>query len=207
MNGVMSRDRAALGFNILMSCASFSPADFASAIGYLGPAEATLYYPTGIIQRDRIFAFTTAMDCLDDLEVYNRGNDDTEISTKLLELAQALSDLGLHAHALITCGFALEIFEGPYAAPPDTSRLEVASVLSLQASNLCDLKRKDESIDAAPRAVALCKEHRDFQGDPVPEVPMFYSTTPCCSAPLGSKTKVLPWHSSYKAWMLIHDGI
>ena len=42
------------GVRLLMSCASFSPADFASAISYSGPAEATLYYPTGNIRRDRI---------------------------------------------------------------------------------------------------------------------------------------------------------
>ncbi|KAI0257031.1 hypothetical protein BJV78DRAFT_1150055 [Lactifluus subvellereus] len=159
-----------IGVRLLMSCASFSPADFASTIGYLGPLGATLYYPTGNPQRDKISAFTIAMDCLEDLEADIRGNDHTKIMSKLPELAQALSDLGLHAHALTTCGFALEILEGPYATAPDTSRLEVASVLSLQASILCDLKRKDDSIDAAHSAVALCEEHRESQGSPVPEV-------------------------------------
>ena len=159
-----------IGVRLIMSCASFSPADFASAIGYLGPLETTLYYPTGNPQTHRIFAFTTAMDCLDDLQVYIRGNDHTRITSKLPELAQALSDLGLHGHALTTCQFALEILEGPYTAAPDTSRLKVASVLSLQASILCDLKRKDDSIDAANNAVALFKEHRDCEGAPVPEV-------------------------------------
>ena len=153
-----------------MSCASFSPADFGSAIGYLGPSQTTLYYPTGNIQRDRVVAFTTALDRLDDLEVYIRGGDEAKIASNLPELAQALSDLGLHEHALNTCSFALEILEGPYAAAHDTSRLDLASVLSLQANILCDLKRKDESVEAADKAVTLCKEYRDTQEDPVSEV-------------------------------------
>ena len=159
-----------IGVRLIMSCASFSPADFASTIGYLGPPQATLFYPTGNIPRDIIVSFTDAMDCLDDLEAYIRGNDHTRITSKLPELAQALSDLGLHEHALTTCGFALEILKSPYAAASNTSRLKVASVLSLQASILCDLKRKDDSIDAAHNAVELFKEHRDCQGASVPEV-------------------------------------
>jgi tetratricopeptide (TPR) repeat protein len=139
-------------------------------MGYLGPPEETVYYPTGNLQRDRIVAFTTAMDCFDDLEAYVHGNDHTRIASKLAELAQALSDLGLHTHALTISGFALEIVEGQYAGAADTSRLDLASLLCLRANILCDLKREDESIEAAEKAVTLCKEHRDSQNVSVPDV-------------------------------------
>ncbi|KAH9975534.1 hypothetical protein BGW80DRAFT_1457795 [Lactifluus volemus] len=49
----------------------------------------------------------------------------------------------------------------------DTPRLDLASMLSLRANILCDLKRNDDSIDTA---VMLCKEHRDSLNIPVPEV-------------------------------------
>ncbi|KAH9956241.1 hypothetical protein BGW80DRAFT_268347 [Lactifluus volemus] len=158
-----------------MSCASFTPADFASPIGYLGPPETTLYYPTGNLQRDRIIAFTSAMDCLDDLETNTRGVDDIRLASKLSELAQALSDLGLHKHALTTSGLALEIIKHLYAMTPDDSRLDLASVLSLQANILCDLERNDKSIDAAEKAVALCNEHRDSPSVPVPVPEIAYA--------------------------------
>ena len=153
-----------------MSHASLSPADFVSPVGYLGPQETTPYYPTGDLREDRSLTFNTAMDSIDDLEVYLQGNDDVRIATKLSELAQSLSDLGLREYALDISGFALDIFEQPYLATPNNHRLHVASVLALQANILCDLKRNEEGRDAAERAVTLCKEHRDSQTGPVPEL-------------------------------------
>jgi tetratricopeptide (TPR) repeat protein len=153
-----------------MSAASLSAADFASPVGYLGSSESTPYYPTGDLQ-DRNIAFTNAMDCVDHLEDYLHGNDDVRTATKLFELAQALSDLGLHEYALNTSGFALDTLEGLFTAAPDDSRLHLASILSLRANILCDLKRNDEARDMADRAVSLCKEHRDSQtGAPFPEL-------------------------------------
>jgi len=145
-----------------MSAASLSPANFTSPVGYLGPPESTPYYPTGDLQ-DRVIAFTNAMDCFDDLEVYLRGDDGFQIATRLFELAQALSDLGLHEYALNTSGFALDTLERPYVVTPNNARLHVASVLSLRANILCDLKRNDEARDAADRAMSLCREHQDSQ--------------------------------------------
>jgi tetratricopeptide (TPR) repeat protein len=152
-----------------MSAASLSAADFASPVGYLGTSESTPYYPTGDLQ-DRNIAFTNAMDCVDHLEDYLHGNDDVRIATKLVELAQALSDLGLHEYALNTSGFALDTLERLFTAAPDDSRLHLASILSLRANILCDLKRNDEARDMADRAVSLCKEHRDSQTAPVSEL-------------------------------------
>ena len=154
---------------LLMYTASLSPADFAPSVGYLGPAESTPYYPTGDLQDDRSGAYTTAMNCLEDLEVDVQIND-AQGATKFFELAQALSDVGLHEFALYTCGYASESFDHLYIAEPNKYRLRVASVLSLQANILCDLKRNNEARDAADRAVILCKEHRDSQAGPVPEL-------------------------------------
>jgi hypothetical protein len=79
------------GVRLLMSSASLSPADFASPVGCLGPSESTPYYPTGDLQRDRTVAFTTALDCLDHMDVHVHESDGVRIATTLLELAQALS--------------------------------------------------------------------------------------------------------------------
>jgi len=154
---------------LLMSAASLSPADFGPSVGYLGPPESTPYYPTGDLRGDRSVAYTTAMNCLEDLDVDPQGND-AQIATKLFELAQALSDLGLRESALDTSGYASESLDHLYIAEPNKYRLHVASVLSLRANILCDLKRNGEARDAADRAVTLCKEHRDSQGGPVPEL-------------------------------------
>jgi len=154
---------------LLMSAASLSPADFAPSVGYLGPPESTPYYPTGDLRGDRSVAFTTAMNCLEDLEVDPQAND-AQIATKLFELAQALSDLGLRESALDTSGYASESLDRLYLAEPNKYRLHVASVLSLRANILCDLKRNDEARDAADRAVTLCKEHMDSQPGPIPEL-------------------------------------
>jgi hypothetical protein len=110
------------------------------------------------------------MDCLDDLEVCLLGDDDVRTATKLFELAQALSDLGLREYALTTSGFALDALERPFIAMPNDTRLHLASVLSLRANILCDLKKNDEANEAAERAVTLCREHRDSQTAPVPEL-------------------------------------
>ncbi|KAH9964230.1 hypothetical protein BC827DRAFT_59967 [Russula dissimulans] len=155
---------------LLMSSASLSPVDFASPIGYLGPPESTPYYPTGDLQGDRIIAFTIAMDRLDDLDSYLKGNDNIGIATKLFELAQALSDLGLHEYAFNTSGYALDALERPYKPTPGDTRLQLALVLSLRANILSDLKRSDEAVDTADRAVSLCREHRDARTTPVPEL-------------------------------------
>jgi tetratricopeptide (TPR) repeat protein len=152
-----------------MFAASLSPADFAPPVGYLGPPESTPYYPTGDLRGDRSIAFTTAMNCLEDLEVSHQGND-AQIAAKLFELAQALSDLGLRESALDTCGYASESLDRLYIAEPSKYRLRVASVLSLRANILCDLKRNDEARDAADRAVTLCKEHKGSQAGPVPQL-------------------------------------
>jgi tetratricopeptide (TPR) repeat protein len=157
------------GVRLLMSTASLSPADFAPSVGYLGPPESTPYYPTGDLRGDRDIAFTTALDCLDDLEADPQENDD-QIATSLFQLAQALSDLGLREYALNTSGYALDVLERLYVAEPNKSRLRVASVQSLRANILCDLKRNDEARDAADRAVTLCKELQDSQATPVPEL-------------------------------------
>jgi tetratricopeptide (TPR) repeat protein len=155
---------------LLMTSASFSPADFSSPVGFLGRTESTPYYPTGDLQKDRIVAFTAAMDCLDHLEVHLPGNDDIRIATTLFELTQALSDLGLHKYALDTSGFALDTLEHPYVATPEGASHHVASILSLRGSILCDLKQNDEAVDAAHRAVILFREHRDSQNTPIPEL-------------------------------------
>ena len=153
-----------------MSSASLSPADFASPIGFLGPSESTPYFPTGDLQRDRTVAFNTAMDCLDGMEDDFRGHDDVTIANTLCKLAQALSDLGLNKYALNTSGFALETLEHSHVAAPNDFRHHVASILSVQANILYDLKQNDKAADAAHRAVTLFREHQDSQSVPVPEL-------------------------------------
>jgi len=155
---------------LLMSAASLVPSAFAHHSGFLGPVEATPYYPTGDLSGHRGIAFSTAMNSVDDLEAHIPGGDDVRIATKLVALAQALSDLGLHDYAFMTSGFALDALQRPYIAEPNNARLHVASVLSLRANILCDLKNNDEANDAAERAVTLCMEHKNSQTAPVPEL-------------------------------------
>jgi tetratricopeptide (TPR) repeat protein len=155
---------------LLMTGASFSPADFSSPVGFLGRSESIPYYPTGDLQEDRMVAFTAAMDCLDHLEAHLPGIDDIRIATTLIELTQALSDLGLYKYALDISGFALDTLEHPYVATPEGARQRVASILSLRGSILCDLKQNDEAVDAAHRAVTLFREHRDSRNTPTPEL-------------------------------------
>ena len=164
----LSVNRSAM--RLLMSAASLVPSAFASHSGFLGPVESTPYYPTGDLSRHRDIAFSTAMDCIDNLEAYIPGGDDVRIATELVALAQALSDLGLYDYALTTSGFALGALQRPYTTEPNNARLHVASVLSLQANILCDLKKNDEANDAAERAVTLCMEHKNSQTAPVPEL-------------------------------------
>ena len=94
------------------------------------------------------------MNCLEGLEIDPQGND-TQISTKLFELAQALSDLGLPESALDPSGYASGSLDRLYVAELDKYRLRVASALSLRANILCHLKRNDEARDATDRAVTL----------------------------------------------------
>jgi tetratricopeptide (TPR) repeat protein len=155
---------------LLMSAASLVPSAFASHSGFLGPVESTPYYPTGDLSRHRATAFSTAIDCIDDLEAHITGGDDVRNATKLVALAQALSDLGLHDYALTTSGFALNALQRPYTAEPNNARLRVASALSLRANILCDRKKNEEANDAAERAVTLCREHKKILTAPVPEL-------------------------------------
>ena len=155
---------------LLMSAASLVPSAFASHSGFLGPVESTPYYPTGDLSRHRATAFSVAIDCIDDLEAHITGGDDVRNATKLVALAQALSDLGLHDYALTTSGFALNALQRPYTTESNDARLRVASVLSLRANILCDLKKNEEANDAAERAVTLCREHKNSHTAPVPEL-------------------------------------
>jgi tetratricopeptide (TPR) repeat protein len=172
-----------------MSSASLSPADFASPVGFLGPLVSTPYYPTGDLQRDRAVAFTTAMDYLDHMEDHLHGNDGVRIATTLFELAQALSDLGLHKYALDTSGFALDTLEHPYVATPNGFHRHVASILSLRANILCDLKQNDEAIDAANRAVTLYKEFQGSQTTAVPELTFALLNSAVLLSSIGLKEK------------------
>ena len=158
------------GLRLLMCCASLSPADFTSPVGSFDPAKSTSYYPTGDIRSDRSVTIATAMGCLDDLDADLCRKVDVRVAAKLFELAQALSDLGLREYALNTSDFALDILEGLHAVAPNNSRLLLASVLSLRGNIFCDLKRNDEAVGAAGRAVTLCQEYRDSQAIPVPEL-------------------------------------
>ena len=158
------------GLRLLMCCASLSPADFTWPVNSFDPAKSTSYCLTGDIRSDRSVTVTTAMGCLDDLDSDLYRNVDVRVATKLFELAQALSDLGLGEYALNTSDFALDILEGLHVVAPKNSRLLLASVLSLRGNIFCDLKRNDEAVRAAKRAVTLCKEHRDPQVISVPEL-------------------------------------
>ena len=157
---------------LLMSAASLVPSAFAPHHGFLGPIEFTPYYPTGNLSNHRSIAFSTAIDCIDDLEAYIPGGDDVRIATKLVALAQAFSDLGLYDYALTTSSFALDALQRPYTAEPNNARLHVASVQSLRANILCDLRKYDEANDAGERAVTLCRVHKYSHTStaPVPEL-------------------------------------
>jgi hypothetical protein len=156
---------------LLMCCASLSPAGFASAKGYSQPSAVKPYYPTGDPEQDKNIAFTTAMDCCDVLKDLHSGNDAANIASKYL--SQALSDLGFLRYASITSGLALETFRDLNTAAPDNFSLQVsvATVLSLRANILADLKMADlkkdeaakadeEAANAADEAVALCHDNR-----------------------------------------------
>ena len=148
---------------LLMYCASLSTADFASPNGFLGPPASVPYYPTGDIGRDRNVAFTTALDCLDELTVLLTGSGKAEIAGALSELAQALNDLGLHEYASSVSGFALEILRNLYAVEPDRFRSRVASIQSLRANIFVDLKQIDDAAGAAEEAATILKEHGNTQ--------------------------------------------
>jgi len=158
------------GLRLLMCCASLSPADFTSPVSSFDPVKSTSYYPTGDIRSDRSATIATAMGCLQDLDADPCRKVDVRVATKLFELAQALGDLGLGEYALNISYFALDILEGLHVAAPNDSRLLLASVLSLRGNIFCDMKRNDEAVRAAERAVTLCREHRDSQVIPVPEL-------------------------------------
>jgi tetratricopeptide (TPR) repeat protein len=146
-----------------MYCASLPTAEFASPNGFLGPPTSVPYYPTGDLEADRNVAFTTALDCLDDLIVILTGDAKAELAGALSELAQALSDLGLHNYASNVSGFALEIYRELYSAEPDQFRSRIASVQSLRANILVDLGRNDDAAGAAEEAVTILKEKEDTQ--------------------------------------------
>ncbi|KAI9452571.1 hypothetical protein BJY52DRAFT_907300 [Lactarius psammicola] len=152
-----------IALRLLMYCASLSTADFASPNGFLGPPDSVLYYPTSDLDADRNVAYTAALDCLDELMVLLTGNGKEEIAASFSELAQALNDLGLHEYASSVSSFALEILRELYTAEPDQSRSRIASVQSLRANILVDLRQNDNAAVAAEEAVTILKEHGDTQ--------------------------------------------
>lgn len=152
---------------LLMRCASLSPAEFASTEGISQPSALNPYYPTGDPEQGKHIALTTAMNCCDALKVLHSGNDAASVAANYLELSQALSDLGLLHSAFTTSDFALETFNALHTAAPDIFSLSVASVLSVRANILADLKKIEDAVKAADEAVALCQ---DNGSDPVPEV-------------------------------------
>ena len=154
---------------LLMCCSSLNVTDFTSPEGYFGPPATTPYYPTGDIQGDRNAAFTSAMESFDALEVLLVVNDRAKIVAKQSELAQALSDLGLHDYANTTSGFTLDLVRKLYAATPDDFRLRVASIQSLRANILFDLGKTEQAIRAADEAKTLYEEHGRLQGIFIPE--------------------------------------
>jgi tetratricopeptide (TPR) repeat protein len=81
----------------------------------------------------------------------------------LSELAQALSDLGLHEYASSVSGFALEILRVLYAADPYHFRSRLVSIQSLRANIFVDLGQNDDATNAADEAVTILKEHGDTQ--------------------------------------------
>ncbi|KAH8992500.1 hypothetical protein EDB92DRAFT_576512 [Lactarius akahatsu] len=148
-----------IALRLLMYCASIPTADFATPNGFLGPSTLVPYYPTGDLDADRNVAFTTALDCLDELETLLTGNAKAEIAAALSELAQALSDLGLHGYASSVSGFALEILRDLYTAEPNQFRSRIASVQSLRANIFVDLRQNDDAAVAGEEAVTILKEH------------------------------------------------
>jgi hypothetical protein len=152
-----------ISLRLLLCCASLSTADFASPNGFLGPPASVSYYPTGDLEGDRDVAFTTALDCIDELTVLLTGRGKAEIAGALSELAQALNDLGLHEYASSVSGFALEILRDLYAAEPDRFRSRLVSVQSLRANIFVDLGQNDDAAGAADEAVTILKEHGNTQ--------------------------------------------
>ena len=164
-----------LAMRLLMSSASLVPSAFASHSGFLGPVESTPYYPTGDSSFHRDISFSMAMGCIDHLEGHISVGDDVRTVTKLVALAQALSDLGLYDYALSISGLALDALQHPYATKHNNACLHIASVLCLRANILCDLRKNHEANDAAERAVMLCREHKNSQTAPVPELLLNYA--------------------------------
>src|SRR5579863_10534293 len=162
------------GMRVLFRSASLSTADFVSPEGYLGPSASTPYYPTGDLQGDRNFAYASAMNCFDALEFLLVVDDRAKIAAKQSELAQALSDLGLHEYALMTSSSALELARDIYAAEPVDFRPRVASIQSLRSNILVDLRQNGPAVGAADEAIALYKEHGRHQGFSVPELACAY---------------------------------
>jgi tetratricopeptide (TPR) repeat protein len=152
-----------IALRLLMYCASLSTADCASPNGFLGPPDSVSYYPTGDLEGDRSVAFTTALDCIDELIILLPKSGKSEIAGALSELAQAFSDLGLHEYASSVSGFALEIFRDLYAAEPDRFRSRLVSVQSLRANILVDLKQNNDAADAAEEAVTILKDNGNAQ--------------------------------------------
>ncbi|KAH8990163.1 hypothetical protein EDB86DRAFT_2831257 [Lactarius hatsudake] len=152
-----------IALRLLMYCASIPTADFASPNGFLGPPTSVIYYPTGDLDSDRNTAFTTALDCLDELETLLAGNAKAEIAAALSELAQALNDLGLHEYASSVSGFALEILRDLYTVEPNQFYSRIASVQSLRANIFVDLRQNDDAAVAAEEAVTILKEHGGTQ--------------------------------------------
>ena len=146
-----------------MYLASIPTADLASPNGFLGPPASVYYYPTGDLEGDRDIAFTAALDYLDELMVLLTGNAQTEIAVALSELAQALSDLGLNNYASNVSSFALEVLRVLYAADPYHFRSRIASIQSLRANILADLRQNDDAADAAEEAVTILKEKGETQ--------------------------------------------
>ena len=149
-----------------MYLASIPTADLASPNGFLGPPASVYYYPTGDLEGDRDIAFTAALDYLDELMVLLTGNAQTEIAVALSELAQALSDLGLNNYASNVSSFALEVLRVLYAVDPYRFRSRIASIQSLRANILADLRQNDDAAVAAEEAVTILKE----QGETQPEL-------------------------------------
>ncbi|KAH9178616.1 hypothetical protein EDB89DRAFT_960331 [Lactarius sanguifluus] len=152
-----------IALRLLMYCASIPTADFATPNGFLGPPTLVPYYPTGDLDADRNVAFTTALNCLDELEILLTGDAKAEIAAALSELAQALNDLGLHEYASNASGFALEILRDLYTAEPNQFRSRIASVQSLRANIFVDLRQNDDAAVAGEEAVTILKEHGETQ--------------------------------------------
>ena len=150
-----------------MNCASFSTADFSFPYGFLGPPASVPYYPTGDLGRDRIVAFTTALDCLDELMVLLTGGGKSEVVQALSQLAQALSDLGLHKHASSVSGFALEVLRDLYTTNPDRFRSPLVSVQSLRANIFADLRQNEDAACAAEEAVKILGERGETQTESI----------------------------------------